>query len=62
MTYIVNFEVDGDAVSYTVKAENVLDAEEAAKEKLKADSKISEKRGSFVSSWNVKHIENIADL
>ena len=62
MTYIVNFEVDGDAVSYTVKAENVLDAEEAAKEMLKADSKISEKRGSFVSSWKVKHIENIADL
>jgi len=62
MTYIVNFEVDGDAVSYTVKAENVLDAEEAAKEMLKADSKISEKRGSFVSSWEVKHIENIADL
>lgn len=62
MTYIVNFEVDGDAVSYTVKAENVLDAEEAAKEMLKADSKISEKRGSFVSSWEVKHIENIPDL
>ena len=32
MTYIVEFEVDGSAVSYTlVKAENVLDAEEAAK-------------------------------
>jgi len=62
MTYIVNFEVDGDAVSYTVKAENVLDAEEAAKEMLKADSKISKKRGSFVSSWEVKHIENIPDL
>ena len=62
MTYIVNFEVDGDAVSYTVKAENVLDAEEAAKEMLKADSKISEKRVSLVSSWEVKHIENIADL
>ena len=62
MTYIVNFEVDGDAVSYTVKAENVLDAEEAAKEKLKADSKISKKRGSSISSWEVKHIENIQDL
>ena len=62
MTYIVDFEVDGATVSYTVKAENVLDAEEAAKEMLKADSKISEKRGSFVSSWEVKHIENIADL
>ena len=62
MTYIVNFEVDGDAVSYTVKAENVLDAEEAAKEKLKADSKISKKRGSSISSWEVKHIENIPDL
>ena len=62
MTYIVDFEVDGETVSYTVKAENVLDAEEAAKEKLKADSKISKKRGSFVSSWEVKHIENIPDL
>ena len=29
MTYIVDFEVDGETVSYTVKAENVLDAEEA---------------------------------
>jgi hypothetical protein len=62
MTYIVDFEVDGDTVSYTVKAENVLDAEEAAKKMLKADSKISGKRGSFVSSWEVKHIENIPDL
>ena len=62
MTYIVDFEVDGDTVSYTVRANNVLDAEEAAKEKLKADSKISKKRGSSVSSWEVKHIENIPDL
>jgi hypothetical protein len=54
--------VDGDTVSYTVQAENVLDAEEAAKEELKKDSKISGKRGSFVSSWKVKHIENIPDL
>ena len=61
MTYIVDFEVDGDTVSYTVKAENVLDAEEAAKEELKKDSKISKSRGSFVSSWEVKRIENIAD-
>lgn len=62
MTYIVDFEVDGDTVSYTVKAENVLDAEDAAKEMLKADSKISKNRGSSVSSWEVKHIEHIADL
>ena len=62
MTYIVDFEVDGDIVSYTVRANNVLDAEEAAKEKLKADSKISKKRGFSVSSWEVKHIENIPDL
>ena len=62
MTYIVDFEVDGETVSYTVKAENVLDAEEAAKEKLKADSKISKKRGSLVSSWEVKSIEHIPDL
>ena len=61
MTYIVDFEVDGDTVSYTVRANNVLEAEEAAKEKLKADSKISKKRGSSVSSWEVKRIENIAD-
>ena len=40
MTYIVDFEVDGDTVSYTVQAENVLDAEEAAKEELKKDSKV----------------------
>ena len=38
------------------------DAEEAAKEELKKDSKISGKRGSFVSSWEVKHIENIPDV
>jgi hypothetical protein len=61
MTYIVKFEVDGDAVSYTVKAENVLDAEEAAKEEMKKDSKISKSRGSKVSSWKVKSIENIPD-
>ena len=62
MTYIVDFEVDGDAVSYTVRAKNVIDAEEAAKKMLKADSKISKKRGSSISSWEVKHIENIQDL
>ena len=58
MTYIVDFEVDGDTVSYTVKAENVLDAEEAAEKELKKDSKISRGRGSSVSSWEVKSIEN----
>ena len=61
MTYKVEFEVDGDSVTYTVRAENVLDAEEVAKEELKKDSKVSGKRGSFVSSWEVKRIENIAD-
>jgi hypothetical protein len=61
MTYIVKFEVDGDPVSYTVRAENVLDAEEAAKEKMKKDAKISKSRGSFVSSWEVKSIEHIPD-
>tara|TARA_R110000744_G_scaffold99727_1_gene192391 strand:- start:302 stop:490 length:189 start_codon:yes stop_codon:yes gene_type:complete len=59
MTYIVKFEVDGEDVSYTVKAENVLDAEEVAKEELKKDSKISESRGSSVSSWKVESIEYI---
>ena len=62
MTYIVKFEIDGDPVSYTVKAENVLNAEEAAKEELKKDSKISKDRGSSVSSWEVKSIEHIPDL
>ena len=61
MTYVVKFEVDGDAVSYTVRAENVLKAEEAAKEEMKKDSKISKSRGSFVSSWEVKSIEHIPE-
>ncbi len=61
MTYIVDFEVDDATVSYTVKAENVLAAEEAAKEELKKDAKISKSRGSFVSSWEVKSIEHIPD-
>ena len=56
MTYIVEFEVDGSAVSYTVKAE------EAAKEEMKKDAKVSKSRGSFVSSWEVKSIEHIPDL
>lgn len=59
MIYIVEFEVDGDSVSYTVKADNVLDAEDAAKEKLKTDSNISKNRGSSVSTWKVKGIENV---
>jgi hypothetical protein len=59
MIYVVEFEVDGDSVSYTVKADNVLQAEEAAKEELKTDSNISKKRGTSVSSWKVKGIENI---
>ena len=57
MTYKVEFEVDGDAVTYTVRAENVLDAESAAKKKLKNDIKIRTK----TSSWKVKQIENIKD-
>jgi len=61
MTYIVKFIVDGDTVPYTVKAENVLEAEEAAKEELKKDSNVSKSRGSFVSSWEVKSIEHIPD-
>ena len=59
MIYVVDFEVDGDSVSYTVKADNVLQAEEAAKEQLKVDSNISKNRGTPVSSWKVKSIENI---
>ena len=61
MTYIVEFDIDGETVPYTVKAENVLEAEEAAKEELKKDSKISKSRGSFVSSWEVKRIEHLPD-
>ena len=64
MTYIVDFEVDGETVSYTVRAENVLDAESAAKKKLKNDIKVRTKamqRGSSTSSWKVKQIENIKD-
>ena len=59
MIYIVEFEVDGDSVSYTVKADNVLDAEESAMKKLKTDSNISKNRGSSVSTWKVKGIENV---
>jgi len=62
MTYKVEFEVDGDAVSYTVRAENVLEAEELAKERLKKDKNVRDKayrRGSSTSSWRVKQIENI---
>jgi len=62
MKYIVKFEIDGDPVSYTVKAQNVLDAEEVAKKRLKKDSKISKDRGSLVSSWEVKDIEYIPEL
>ena len=64
MTYKVEFEVDGDAVSYMVRAENVLEAEELAKEQLKKDKKVRYKayrQGSSTSSWEVKHIENIHD-
>ena len=64
MNYKVEFEVDGDSVSYTVRAENVLEAEEVAKKKLKNDIKVRTKamqRGSHTSAWKVKHIENIKD-
>ena len=61
MTYIVEFDIDGETVPYTVKADNVLAAEEAAKEEVKKDSKVSKRRGSFVSSWEVKSIEHIPD-
>ena len=40
MTYIVKIIVDGDTIPYTVEAENVIEAEEAAKEEMKKDSKI----------------------
>ena len=62
MKYEVEFEVDGDSVSYTVKADNVLQAEEVAKKKLKNDIKVRTKayrRGSNTSAWEVKQIENI---
>jgi|TARA_B100000287_G_scaffold320841_1_gene304793 hypothetical protein len=59
MIYIVEFDVDGESISYTVKADNVLLAEEAAKEELKMDVTKSELRGSPVSKWKVKQIEHI---
>ena len=62
MTYKVEFEVDGNSVFYTVKAQNVLEAEELAKKQLKKDKNVRDKayrRGSSTSSWEVKHIENI---
>jgi hypothetical protein len=64
MNYKVEFEVDGDSISYTVRAENVLEAEEVAKKKLKNDIKVRTKamqRGSSTSSWKVKQIENIPE-
>ena len=74
MTYKVEFEVDGDSVFYTVKAQNVLDAEESAKKRLEKDKSIDLKcgkgyhnkgkayrEGSYAYSWEVKHIENIHD-
>ena len=61
MTYIVKFIIDGDTIPYTVNAENVLDAEEAGKKAMCADVKISEKRGSKVSSWKVESIEHIPE-
>jgi len=74
MTYKVEFEVDGDSVTYTVRAENVLNAEEAAKEQLEKDNNVklqcgkgyhdrgkAYRKGSRTSTWKVKHIENIKD-
>jgi len=64
MTYKVEFEVDGDSVFYTVKAQNVLEAEESAKKELKKDRNVRDRayrRGSSTSSWKVKQIENIKD-
>ena len=65
MTYKVKFELSGCAVSYTVKAENVLDAEDLAKERLKKDKDIKEKASRLgihhpETGWEVKSIENIA--
>ena len=60
----VEFEVDGDSVFYTVKAQNVLEAEESAKKELKKDRNVRDRayrRGSSTSSWKVKQIENIKD-
>ena len=64
MTYKVEFEVDGNSVFYTVKAQNVLEAEESAKKELKKDRNVRDRayrRGSSTSSWKVKQIENIKD-
>ena len=76
MTYKVEFEVDGDAVTYTVRAENVLNAEEAAKEQLEKDNNVKlqcgrgyHDRGKAYSkdaktmsfTWAVTQIENIKE-
>jgi len=61
MIYIVKFKVDGETVPYTVKADNVLQAEEEGKKAMCSDVKISDNRGSKVSSWEVKSIECIPD-
>jgi|TARA_R110000765_G_C18443855_1_gene547437 hypothetical protein len=55
MIYKVEFESGADAVSYKVKAENVLDAEELAKKKLKNDMTAQK------LIWKVKYIENIKE-
>ena len=62
MNYKVEFETDGnaDSISYTVKAENVLDAEEAAKKKLKNNIAARTIRV-LGKSWRVKQIENISE-
>jgi len=64
MTYKVEFELSGYSVSYTVKAQNVLEAEELAKKQLKKDKDVREKasrRGIShpETGWEVKHIENV---
>ena len=64
MVYEVHITTINKNFSYKVKAENVLEAEELAKKRLKKDKNVRDKayrRGSSISSWEVKHIENIHD-
>ena len=58
MTYKVEFEVDGDSVTYTVRAENVLEAEDEALKKLKKDIP---KDHVTAGQYSVEHIVNIKE-
>ena len=66
MTYKVEFELSGYSVFYTIRAENVLEAEDLAKKELRKDKSTREEASRRGIShpevgWEVKHIENIPE-